>query len=185
MRIIGGQFRGRKLFAPKGLQIRPTADRVREAIFNILGDRVRGARVADLFAGTGAMGLEALSRGAARAVFVDAHPAALASIRRNLETMGLAEPLVLRADLSRGLGPLEANGPFDLIFMDPPYARDVLPLVLSRLKQSGLAAAGGVAVLEHGGGLSQIEATGWQLLDERRYGRARVCFLALEEDSPA
>ena len=181
MRIIAGKYRGRKLYAPKGWQIRPTADRAREAIFNILGDRVRGARVADLFAGTGAMGLEALSRGAAQAVFVDSQPAALAAIRRNLETLGLDEPRVIKADLSRGVGPLAETGPFDLIFMDPPYAKDILSLVLARLKQGELAAAGGLAVVEHGGGQEDLLASGWKLMDERRYGRARVCFLAWED----
>ena len=181
MRIIGGQYRGRKLFAPKGLQVRPTADRAREAVFNILGARVRGARVADLFAGTGAMGLEALSRGASQAVFVDSQPAALAAIRRNLDTMGLTEPLVLRADLSRGLRPLVETGPFDLIFMDPPYAGNVLNFVLTKLKQEGLAAPDGLVVVEHGGDQGSWEETGWKVLDERRYGRARICFLTLEE----
>ena len=117
MRVVAGEFRGRRLAAPRGARTRPTADRVREALFSMLGD-VSGARVLDLYAGSGALGIEALSRGAGSAVFVDRDPRAVAAIERNLESLGL-EQEVLRQDAVRFLA--RAEGTFDLVFCDPPY----------------------------------------------------------------
>ena len=117
MRIVAGEFRGRRLAAPRGARTRPTADRVREALFSMLGD-VSGARVLDLYAGSGALGIEALSRGAGSAVFVDRDPHAVAAIERNLESLGL-EQEVLRQDAVRFLARAERT--FDLVFCDPPY----------------------------------------------------------------
>jgi 16S rRNA (guanine966-N2)-methyltransferase len=117
VRVVAGEFRGRRLAAPRGVRTRPTADRVREALFSMLGD-VSGARVLDLYAGSGALGIEALSRGAGSAVFVDRDPRAVAAIERNLESLGL-EQEVLRQDAVRFLA--RAKGTFDLVFCDPPY----------------------------------------------------------------
>lgn len=117
MRVVAGEFKGRRLAAPRGSRTRPTADRVREALFSMLGD-VGGARVLDLFAGSGALGIEALSRGAASAEFVERDPAAVAAIERNLEPLGV-EATVTRADALRWLA--RAEGPYDLVFCDPPY----------------------------------------------------------------
>jgi 16S rRNA (guanine966-N2)-methyltransferase len=117
VRVVAGEFRGRRLAAPRGARTRPTADRVREALFSMLGD-VTGARVLDLYAGSGALGIEALSRGAGSAVFVDRDPRAVAAIERNLESLGL-EQEVLRQDAVRFLA--RAKGTFDLVFCDPPY----------------------------------------------------------------
>jgi 16S rRNA (guanine966-N2)-methyltransferase len=117
VRVVAGEFRGRRLAAPRGVRTRPTADRVREALFSMLGD-VSGARVLDLYAGSGALGIEALSRGAGSAVFVDRDPRAVAAIERNLESLGL-EQEVLRQDAVRFLA--RAEGTFDLVFCDPPY----------------------------------------------------------------
>jgi 16S rRNA (guanine966-N2)-methyltransferase len=117
VRVVAGEFRGRRLAAPRGARTRPTADRVREALFSMLGD-VSGARVLDLYAGSGALGIEALSRGARSAVFVDRDPRAVAAIERNLESLGL-EQEVLRQDAVRFLA--RAEGTFDLVFCDPPY----------------------------------------------------------------
>ena len=117
MRVIAGEYRGRRLKVPPGVRTRPTADRVREALFSMLGD-VSGARVLDLYAGSGALGIEALSRGAGSAVFVDRDPRAVAAIERNLESLGL-EQEVLRQDAVRFLA--RARGTFDLVFCDPPY----------------------------------------------------------------
>ena len=121
MRIVAGRWGGRRLTAPRGDAVRPTADRVREALFSILGDAVPGARVLDLFAGSGALGLEALSRGAASATFVDSSAAALAALRANLDALG-AEAEVRRADALRFLrgAPGEARH-YDLVLLDPPY----------------------------------------------------------------
>jgi 16S rRNA (guanine966-N2)-methyltransferase len=118
VRIVAGAFKGRRLQAPKGRRTRPTADRVREGLFSMLGD-VSGARVLDLYAGSGALGIEALSRGAARVTFVDSDPRAVAAIRRNLEAIGLDQE-VRRLDALRYLARAEPAS-FDLVFIDPPY----------------------------------------------------------------
>jgi 16S rRNA (guanine966-N2)-methyltransferase len=117
LRVVAGAFKGRRLAAPRGVRTRPTADRVREALFSMLGD-VGGARVLDLYAGSGALGIEALSRGAASAVFVERDPQAVAAIERNLAAVGV-EAVVVRQDALRWLA--GADGPFDLVFCDPPY----------------------------------------------------------------
>jgi 16S rRNA (guanine966-N2)-methyltransferase len=132
VRVVAGEFRGRRLAAPRGVRTRPTADRVREALFSMLGD-VSGARVLDLYAGSGALGIEALSRGAGSAVFVERDPRAVAAIERNLESLGL-EQEVLRQDAVRFLAraeresiaparaePAPSRTTFDLVFCDPPY----------------------------------------------------------------
>jgi 16S rRNA (guanine966-N2)-methyltransferase len=121
MRIVSGAWGGRRLQAPPGDATRPTSDRVREALFSILGARVEGARVLDLFAGSGALGLEALSRGAAAATFVDSAPAAVRAVRANLEALDAAAE-VRRQDALRFLGGArDAACPYDLVFLDPPY----------------------------------------------------------------
>jgi 16S rRNA (guanine966-N2)-methyltransferase len=117
VRVVAGEFGGRRLAAPRGVRTRPTADRVREALFSMLGD-VSGARVLDLYAGSGALGIEALSRGAESAVFVERDPRAVAAIERNLQSLGL-EQEVLRQDAVRFLA--LSTGTFDLVFCDPPY----------------------------------------------------------------
>jgi 16S rRNA (guanine(966)-N(2))-methyltransferase RsmD len=121
MRIVSGAWGGRRLQAPPGEATRPTADRVREALFSVLGERIDGARVLDLFAGSGALGLEALSRGAAEATFVDAAPAAVQAVRANLAALG-AEADVRRQDARRFLGSARSQArDYDLVFLDPPY----------------------------------------------------------------
>jgi 16S rRNA (guanine966-N2)-methyltransferase len=119
VRVVAGEFRGRKLVAPAGNATRPTADRVREALFSILGD-VSDLRVLDLYAGSGALGIEALSRGAAAAVFVDSSQAAVTAIRSNLSELGLEAP-VLRRDALAYLAAAAGGDPYDLVFADPPY----------------------------------------------------------------
>jgi 16S rRNA (guanine966-N2)-methyltransferase len=121
MRVIAGRWGGRRLQAPAGRSTRPTSDRVREALFSVLGERVAGAEVLDLFAGSGALGLEALSRGAAGATFVDSAPGALRALRANVEALG-ASAEVVRADARRFLGSASATArQYDLVFLDPPY----------------------------------------------------------------
>jgi 16S rRNA (guanine966-N2)-methyltransferase len=152
MRIVGGRLRGRALAAPKSAAIRPTADRLRESLFNILahayGDPVAGARVLDLFAGTGALGLEAISRGAAFALFVDDGAEARALIRANVEQLGLGGVTrVFRRDATR-LGPAHPVEPFGLVFTDPPYGRGLAEKALAAARDGGWLAPDALVVVE-------------------------------------
>jgi 16S rRNA (guanine966-N2)-methyltransferase len=123
VRIIAGEKRGHTIFAPRGRETRPTSDRVRENVFNIVAAWVDGARVLDLYAGSGAMGLEALSRGATRAVFVETDPDAVRAIERNLDKLGLTGATVLRQSVTVALAQeAGANRKYDLVLVDPPYA---------------------------------------------------------------
>lgn len=182
MRIVGGRFGGTRLAAP-GAQgggpayLRPTSDRVREALFNLLthGDYpvIEGARVLDLFAGTGALGLEALSRGASRAVFIDEGPAARGLIRRNVEILGVTGRTKLwRRDATR-LGPCRGE-PYGLIFADPPYGRDLGAGALASARAGGWIAPGAVVVVEQGAAEPVPEPDGLTLCDDRRYGETRI-----------
>ncbi|MCJ8500948.1 16S rRNA (guanine(966)-N(2))-methyltransferase RsmD [Desulfatitalea alkaliphila] len=185
MRIIGGTLRGRKLATVRGSAIRPTADRVREALFNILGVRaVTASHVLDLFAGTGAMGMEALSRGARQAVFVDRSAAAIALLRRNLAICRLeACSRVIQWNIAQNLNPLRAYPrTFDLVFMDPPYGQGLIAPCLERLAACGALATGAVIVVEH----SPDEALGapppgLTRIDFRRYGRTAVTLFLVHE----
>jgi 16S rRNA (guanine966-N2)-methyltransferase len=168
MRVIAGQWGGRRLQAPAGAATRPTSDRVREALFSILGERVADARVLDLFAGSGALGIEALSRGAAEATFVDSSPAAVRAVRANLEALG-AEAEVRRADAPVFLrGASGAGRHYDLVFLDPPYRlAERLGRELSEALTAVLA-PGGLAVSESDRrSVLDLDLTP---TDERRYG---------------
>jgi len=166
--VIAGQWRGRRLHAPAGAATRPTSDRTREALFSILGSRVRGARVLDLFAGSGALGIEALSRGAAEATFVDSAPAAIRAVGANLAALG-ADAEVRRSDARRFLGSASAaTRQYDLVFLDPPYRLagglgDVLTVALPPVL------APGAAVVAESDPRAPLEL-GFPILDERRYG---------------
>lgn len=156
MRVIAGTYRSRILKGLKGLALRPTSDRLRETLFNVLGPDISGARFLDLFAGTGAIGIEALSRGASEVVFVENHPPAAALIRRNLDSLGIrSDVTVLAVDALRGLQTLVARrkadeAGFGFVFLDPPYAAaDDYARVLKFLGDSNLIAPGGIVVAEH------------------------------------
>src|SRR5256714_10023965 len=152
MRIVGGRLRGRALAAPKSQAIRPTADRLRESLFNILihayGDPITGARVLDLFAGTGALGLEALSRGAAFVLFVDDGAEARALLRQNVEVLGLAAVMrIFRRDATK-LGPAHPVEPFSLAFLDPPYGKGLAEQALASAREGGWLTDGVLVVVE-------------------------------------
>lgn len=156
MRVIAGTYRSRILKSLKGLALRPTSDRLRETLFNVLGAEVEGARFLDLFAGTGAVGIEALSRGAAEAVFIEDHKPAAALIRRNLESLVVRESaVVLVVDVLRGLEQLAAKHKagehtFDFVFLDPPYAEaEQYDRVLRFLGSGRLLALGATVIAEH------------------------------------
>lgn len=174
MRVIAGELKGQRLVAPRGWKVRPTSDRVREAIFSALGDRVEGAAVLDLYCGTGALAIEALSRGAASAVLVDrdTRPAL-----GNVQRLGLQERAELvRADAGRWLGEVSASsaaGKFDLVFVDAPYrlADRVTQDLNTHLPQ--LLAEGGRAVVESGA-RRPLQIDSLEPLRQRRYGAADV-----------
>jgi 16S rRNA (guanine(966)-N(2))-methyltransferase RsmD len=168
MRVIAGMHGGRTLKAPPGAATRPTSDRVREALFSILGTRVQGARVLDLFAGSGALGIEALSRGAGSAVFVDDAPAAIKAIRANLQALDLTAE-IRRNDALRYLGAAPAGAAqYDLVFLDPPYR--LANTLASHLSEAlpAVLAPGAVAVAESD--RRAPLALDLPLHDERRYG---------------
>lgn len=180
MRIIGGSLRGRRLAAPPGLATRPTADRVRESVFNILGGSLSVDLVLDLYAGTGALGIEALSRGAGRAILVDQARSALSVIRRNLQALHLEDrSRVVGADIRRGLRFLHTeNTPVGLVFMDPPYADGMIASTLAALVDSGTLASGARIVIEHGRREAVAPSLPELILsDQRRYGKTLVSFL--------
>ena len=182
MRVIAGELRGRKLYCPRGGDIRPTADRMREAVFSILGDRVQDARVLDLFAGTGALAIEALSRGASCAVLVDRSRTAVKVAQRNLAACRLeARARVICWDIGRNLNCLPAGScTFDLVFMDPPYRQDALRPALEALLASGAMAREALVVVEHAARSDVRPPAGLRVVDRRRYGRGGVTFLAAE-----
>jgi 16S rRNA (guanine966-N2)-methyltransferase len=180
MRIVAGRLRGRALKAPEGHAIRPSSDRLRESLFDILvhahGAPEPGARVLDLFAGTGALGLEALSRGAGTCVFVDQGAAARALIRENVEALGLGGATRLfRRDATR-LGAW-AGPPFGLVFLDPPYRQDLAPPALASAAAGGWLAPGALVVVEETADAPFAAPGGFAMLDERRIGDSRLIFL--------
>ena len=184
MRITGGSARGRKLLPPKSNQIRPTCDRVREALFSILGPRLQGARVLDCFAGTGALGIEALSRGAEFALFVDQSleagrliesnlRATIANPRAAFERLNLATATTLRPVLRH----LPAASRFGCIFMDPPYRKDLALRVLGMIDQDDILAPEGIVVAEEQFQVTLPQRIGTlHLLDYRRYGETGLWF---------
>ena len=177
MRVIAGQCRGTKLHTPPGNEIRPTADRLREAIFNIIGHSIRDKHVLDLYAGTGAMGIEALSRGAAHAVFIDNNPMALDLIRRNIAKVKMGRrATVIHWDISHSLAFLKKRRAPDIIFIDPPYCQGFVQRTLANLVASQILLS--MIVVEH----DPSETLGNQkeslkLKDQRRYGKTLVSFL--------
>ncbi len=183
MRIVGGQFRGKALSAvgkgDAGAHLRPTTDRVRENIFNILaggrlGDPVTGAICLDLFAGTGALGLEALSRGAAHVTFVDQGRKAAQLISANIKLLGVGDQTrMIKADATRQ--PISSDTPFDLIFLDPPYGRQMGEKALQLLLQADLVAENATIVWEENA--PQTALPGLDLVDTRRYGDTHATFL--------
>jgi 16S rRNA (guanine966-N2)-methyltransferase len=183
MRIIAGRHRGRKLAAPHGEAVRPTGERAREALFNILahgrfavsGPAYAGIRVLDAFAGTGAFGLEALSRGASAVTFIENNRAALAALRANVAALAEEE----RADIVTGdaAAPPRAPAPVALAFLDPPYGKGLAVPALVALGDAGWLATGALCVIEMAAKERIETPPGFASLDERRYGAARLVFL--------
>ncbi len=184
MRIVGGQLGGRMLAAPRSHNVRPTSDRLREAIFNILAHRyddlVAGARVLDLFAGTGALGLEAVSRGAAFTLFVDDGAEARALIRQNVEALGLGGVTrIFRRDATR-LGAAHPNQPFGLVFLDPPYRKGLAEASLASLRDGGWLAPDALVIVEEAADAGFTAPKGYAEIERRRYDDTEFTLLRAE-----
>jgi 16S rRNA (guanine966-N2)-methyltransferase len=182
VRIVGGRLRGRTLLSPESRDIRPTSDRLRESLFNILqhgyDDPVSGGRVVDVFAGTGALGLEAVSRGARHALFVDNGAEARALIRGNVEALGLGGVTrIFRRD-ARQLGAC-VDEPYTLAFLDPPYGQGHVAPTLATLRDGKWLAADALAIVEEAADTLAPDVAGYALLDTRLFGQTRIDILRL------
>ena len=185
MRIVGGRLRGRALIAPSSRAIRPTSERLRESIFDILEHRfpghIEGARVVDLFAGSGALAIEALSRGARFALFVDNGAEARAILRANVEALALGGVTrIWRADATR-LGQAPVGGPFGLAFLDPPYGLGLAGPALASLIEGGWLKSGALCVVEEAARAEIAAPAGLERVDERVYGDTRIAFFQTRE----
>jgi 16S rRNA (guanine966-N2)-methyltransferase len=181
MRVVGGRLRSRVFAAPKSSAVRPTADRLREALFNILthayADPVTGARVLDLFAGTGALAIEAISRGAAYALFVDDGIEARALLRGNVESLGLGGvSRIFRRDATK-LGPAYPVEPFSLVFADPPYGKGLAEKALASAREGGWLVPDALVVVEEAADAGFLTPEGFLELERRRYDDTEVVFL--------
>lgn len=186
MRIVGGKFKGRKLVAPDGLDTRPTSDRARESIFNILEHQswgraaLRAGRVLDVFAGTGALGLEAFSRGAASVTFLDNSETALKALRLNAKDMGTAQEIrATRTDVNNLPACEEA---FDLVFMDAPYKSGLTDIALTALAQNGWMKQGCLCVIETSKKENWKPSENFEEIDMRKYGAAHVFFIKYKQE---
>ena len=178
MRIIAGQFKGRTLATPSSQAVRPTSDRLRESMFNILmhahDDAIEGARVLDLFAGTGALGIEALSRGAAHALFVDDSTEGRGLLRENIERLGLGGiTKVFRRDATK-MGPCHPHAPFTLVFCDPPYRKGLGEKALASARAGGWMEPGALIVFEEAADVDVKLPDGFEELDRRTYGDTQI-----------
>ena len=181
MRIVGGSLKGRKLEAPQDDEIRPTSDRVRESVFNMLShkfedDVLQGARVLDLFAGTGANGIEALSRGASFALFVDTGTQSRGITRTNIMNLGLQGISKLWRRDATDMGRCAPMAPFDLVFLDPPYGKGLGEKALDSLKQGEWLKPGAVIIFEEERNAALALPSGFEIVDERAYGQTKVVF---------
>jgi 16S rRNA (guanine966-N2)-methyltransferase len=181
MRVVGGRLKGRSLASPSSHEIRPTADRLRESLFNILmhahGEPVTGARVLDLFAGTGALGLEAISRGAAFALFVDDGAEARALLRQNVEALGVAAVTrIFRRDATK-LGPAHPLEPFSLVFLDPPYGKGLAERALASARQGGWLTADALIVVEETTDANFKPPEGFDEIERRKYDDTELIIL--------
>lgn len=187
MRIIRGTLKGRRLATPKGSQTRPTSDRIKESIFDILGSEIEGKSVLDLYAGTGNLGIEALSRGAKKIVFVEKGRQALQLITKNLARCGMtvwAE--ILPKDALRAIGILNQRGErFDLIFIDPPYERGLIQKTLMKLKSQMVYHEDSILILQHNRREPLPEGLNeFHLIHQRKIGDTLISFLSPKKELP-
>ena len=183
MRVIAGKFKGRQLFSPKDEAVRPTTDRIKENIFNLIQFRVGGACFLDLFGGSGAMSVEAISRGALRVVTVDHDCDSLALIKKNFEKVGVGkEAQLLDADYAVALDRLKGSA-FDIIFCDPPYHADFYEDILRKIGEKDVLANGGIVIFEHATERDLPLPYGWERADSRKYGSVTVDILTLTKSA--
>ena len=182
MRIISGKARGTKLYTLEGTNTRPTLDRVKESIFNIIQNEIEGATVLDLFAGSGAIGLECLSRGAKKAILCDKSKEAVEIIKRNIEKTHMEEcAKIVNTDFETCLEKLK-NEQFDIIYIDPPYATDYIFKSLKKIKEIGIAKEESIIIIETDDEqriLKDIGNIEIKIVDKRKYGRATIIFLEI------
>ncbi|WP_277443411.1 16S rRNA (guanine(966)-N(2))-methyltransferase RsmD [Pelotomaculum isophthalicicum] len=180
LRIIAGIAKKRQLKAPRGLQVRPTSDRVKEALFNILGSSISGSSFLDLFAGTGNVGIEALSRGADRAVFVEKDIKNIRIIKENLNITGLeVNARLLCLNVNKAIALLGQEGQvYDLIFIDPPYLKDLVSSTLNDIIKNGLLKPGGTIIVESSkkDPMPRDAAASLRLLRQEKYGDTLLSF---------
>ena len=181
MRVVGGRLRGRNLAAPSSREIRPTADRLRESLFNILvhsyDDPLQGARVLDLFAGTGALGIEAISRGATFALFVDTGAEARALLRNNVEALGLGGVTKIFRRDATNLGAAHPLPPFTVVFLDPPYGKGLAETALVSLRDGGWLGPGALLVVEEAKEAGFAVPSGFEELERRAYDDTELVFI--------
>ena len=183
MRVIAGIARGHKLESIEGMKTRPTTDRIKETLFNIIAFELQGCHFLDLFAGSGAIGIEALSRGAQRAVFVDDAADAAAMIEKNLHHTKLHDRAdILRLNVIDALKQLAEKGEsFDIIFMDPPYGQMLAASVLQALLQYNVLQKDGFVIMEHASDSAFCGVGGFQIIKKKVYKTTTMTFLSLEE----
>ena len=192
MRVIAGHLGGRRLLAPEGQETRPTPDRVREALFSSLETwlggpgSLEGARGLDLYAGSGALGIELLSRGGESVTFVERSPDALSVLEKNLEQLEVeGQSTIARGDVYAVLGRLRHPGPsFDVVFLDPPYAVEDTDRILARVRERDLLISGGIAVVEHSSRREPEGGPGYEKLRTRRYGTVAISFYRALDAEP-
>ena len=181
MRVVGGRLKGRNLASPASREIRPTADRLRESVFNILvhayDDPIEGARVLDLFAGTGALGIEAVSRGAAFTLFVDNGAEARALLRNNVEALGLGGVTKVYRRDATNLGPAHPMEPFSLVFLDPPYGKGLAEKALASMREGGWLTPGALLVVEEAKDAAFVAPDGFEELERRAYDDTEFVFV--------
>lgn len=188
MRVIGGKYRGRRLRTSAGLDVRPTSDRLRETLFNILAPRVRGSRFLDICAGSGAVGIEALSRGAAHATFIERARPACSVIRENLDAFASEDDArIINRDAAQAVSRLREEGEsFDIAFLDPPYASGLYSQVMEKLSEGGLVSGDGVVVVEHRSKTPPREAYGrLRVYREVRQGESALAFYSFQVEDEA
>jgi len=186
MRVVGGKYRSHPIICPTGKTIRPTTDRTRESLFNILENRIEivGVRVLDLFAGTGALGIEALSRGASYCVFVEQAHSARAAIRRNIDALGIQDGTKIFNRDATQLGELKSMRPFQLAFADPPYGKGLGVKSASCLQRGNWLSPGAIFILEESTSTFPAKLEGFSLIDSRAYGNTTIGLFEYDTITP-